>query len=88
MNSAVHDSRRLQFAELLGERALRDPGNCPLEFRKPFGVPEKLLENGGFPAPADDAGGGLDGTERKRLLHEYQVTEYIPRLRSPATLPA
>src|SRR5713226_9985877 len=75
---ALNDSRALQFAELLGERSLRDSGNSTLQFGEPLGTLEKLLENRGFPASTDDADGGFHGTEFKMLSHTYLGPYCIP----------
>jgi hypothetical protein len=65
-----NDSCALQIAELLGERSLRDPGNSALQLGKSLGALEKLLENGGFPAPTHDACGGFYWAEFWALSHD------------------
>jgi hypothetical protein len=69
VNGALDDSRALQFAELLGERPLSDSGNSALQFRKPFGAFEELLENNTFPAPAYHTGGGFYRADFLILCH-------------------
>ena len=62
-------SRALQFAELLGERSLRDSGNSTLQFGEPLGALEELIENGGFPASTDDTRGSFHRAEFWTLGH-------------------
>jgi hypothetical protein len=69
VHRAFNDSRALQFAELLGERSLRDPCNTTLQLGETLGALEKLIENGGFPTPADDTCGGFHRTELWMLGH-------------------
>jgi hypothetical protein len=69
VNGALHDSRALQFAELLGERSLCDSGNSTLQFGEPLGALEELIENGGFPASTEDTCGGFYRTEFCTLSH-------------------
>jgi hypothetical protein len=87
VHGAFNDSRALQFAELLGERSLRDPCNATLQLGETLGALEKLIENGGFPTPADNTCGGFDGTEFWMLGHDepssilyttYQMVLHIP----------
>jgi hypothetical protein len=70
INRTFNDSGALQFAELLGEGSLRNSIHCALQFRKPLGVFEELLENRGLPAAAENAGGGFHRTKFWALSHK------------------
>src|ERR1700730_2012990 len=78
VDGTFNDSPVLQFAELLGERSLRDSGNTTFQFGESLAALEKLLENRGFPASADDTGGGFDGTQFWTISHTYLDTYCIP----------
>src|SRR3981081_1341284 len=69
INGTFDDSRALQIAELLRERSLCDSGNSAFQFRKSLGPFKKLLENGAFPAPANNPSSGLHRAEFWELRH-------------------
>src|SRR6202022_1959668 len=78
IHSTFNDSRALQFAELLGERSLRDLCDTTFQFGEPLGALEKLLENGGFPAATEDAHRCFYRTQFWTLSHDGSVPYCIP----------
>jgi multidrug efflux system membrane fusion protein len=85
VNGTLNDSGALQFAELLRERSLRNSANSTLQFREPLGTLEKLIENGGFPASADNARGGFYRADLYILGHDGSRTTLYTTYQSDVT---